>query len=352
MKVEKKIIGILGGGQLGKMLSTAANKLGFDCHIFDPDINSPAKAISKYQTTSEYTDKKKIKTFAKKCHLITYEFENIPTKTIKYIEKYCSVFPKANALSISQDREKEKEFFQNLSLDVVPYNLIKNKSERNFKSINVKFPAILKTCRNGYDGKGQKTVNNKKELAEAFKELSYVDCILEEKINFNKEISIIISRDVEGNVVCYEPGENKHSSGILKKTTVPAKITSDLKHKAILIAGKLVNSLNYIGVMGIEFFVENEHLFLNEIAPRVHNTGHWTQDGCLIDQFEQHIRCISNLPIGDGKRYADVEMVNLLGSEVESISKFKNNSVYIYGKSEIKQGRKMGHVNIIKKGVI
>ncbi len=352
MKVEKKIIGILGGGQLGKMLSTAANKLGFDCHIFDPDINSPAKSISKYQTTSEFTNKKKIKTFAKNCHLVTYEFENVPTDTVKYIEKYCSVFPKINALSISQDREKEKKFFQNLNLDVAPYNLIKNKRKKDFKNINIKFPAILKTCRNGYDGKGQQEVNNQKELTEAFKELNYVDCILEEKINFDKEISIIISRDIEGNVVCYEPGENEHLNGILKKTTVPAAITSDLKHQAILIAGKLVNSLNYIGVMGIEFFVKNKHLFLNEIAPRVHNTGHWTQDGCLIDQFEQHIRCISSLPIGDGKRYANIEMFNLIGSEVETFPKFKNSSVYIYGKSEIKQGRKMGHVNIIKKGVI
>jgi len=330
MKIEKKIIGILGGGQLGKMLSIAANKLGFDCHIFDPDINSPAKSISKYQTTSEYTDKKELKAFVKNCNIITYEFENIPKETVQYIEKFCTIYPKVNALKVSQDRESEKEFFQNLNLNVVPYNLIKNKND--FKKVDIEFPAILKTCRNGYDGKGQITVNKEIELNEAFKKLNYVNCILEEKINFDKEISIIISRDIEGNVVCYEPGENEHSSGILKKTTVPANITSDMKHQAILIAGKLVNSLNYVGVMGIEFFIKNKQLLINEIAPRVHNTGHWTQDGCLIDQFEQHIRCISNLPIGDGKRYANVEMINLIGNEVKSISKFKNNAIYIYGK--------------------
>ena len=352
MKPQTFTIGILGGGQLGKMLCIAASKLGMKCHIFDPDIDCPAKSCCRYFTNAKFTDKNKLKAFAKDCSIITYEFENIPIDTVNYLEKFCQVFPKANALSVCQNREKEKKFFKKLGLNTAPYFLVNKKTFDKFHKIKFDSQYILKTTKDGYDGKGQEKVSNFHQLKLAFTNLNHVDCILEEKIDFDTELSVIISRNKLGNVVCYEPGENEHLNGILKKTIVPSNISSFVKHQAILISGKLINSLDYVGVMGIEFFLKNEILYVNEMAPRVHNTGHWTQDTCMVDQFEQHIRSISDLPLGDGKRYADVEMINLLGDEINKISKYKDCSIHIYGKKEVKPNRKMGHVNIIKKGVI
>lgn len=343
-------IGILGGGQLGRMLSIAAARLGFRCHIFEPLPNPPAADVAHTVTCASYKDEQALAEFAQAVDVITYEFENIPTSALDTLEQLRPIRPGREALRISQDRVTEKDFLHKLGLKTAPYVAIETLEDLKSAMETVGAPAILKTRRFGYDGKGQARLTTSKDIKKAFEEMQGQASVLEEFIQFSLEVSVIGARTAEGEVVCFDPGENVHQNGILYTTTVPARLTASQRTDAVLLTAQIMNELDYVGVMGVELFVTDDGLLVNEIAPRVHNSGHWTQNGCVVDQFEQHIRAVAGWLLGDGTRHSDVVMENLIGSEVTRAAELagtKNVSVHIYGKAEIKTGRKMGHFNRI-----
>jgi len=343
-------IGILGGGQLARMLAVAASRIGYQTHIYDPNPDSPAFDVASSKTIGSFQDKDLLKEFAKKIDLATFEFENVPDASLKEIENIVSIFPTRNALSISQDRIKEKQFFNNLNLKTVQYVPIDTFEDFSASIAQIKIPSILKTCRQGYDGKGQLLITKNTTKREIEKHLLLGPCILESFIDFNKEVSVVLSRNQSGHVVSFDPGENIHRAGILQRTIIPAQIPKMVQIDLIIIAGKIINALEYVGVLGVETFLSHQNeIIINEIAPRVHNSGHWTQNGCAIDQFEQHIRAISGRKLGDGERHSDVTMVNILGNEIDDSLNVSNAALHLYGKKEIREGRKMGHINYISK---
>ena len=347
---KNAIIGILGGGQLGRMLAISASRLGFKSHIYDPDQTAPGSQVSTFTTAAPYNDINALTNFAKSVDIITYEFENIPTLALDVIENYVSIFPSRNALYTSQDRLNEKVFLNNVGLKTAPFFNVESIEDCENAITKIGRKSILKTRRFGYDGKGQIRLTDDKNPVEIFAQFKNQPCILEGLINFDLEISVIGARDQYGAVSCYDPGENIHKNGILKTTTVPAKISKKIATDAIILTGKILNALDYVGVMGVELFVEDNGLIVNEIAPRVHNSGHWTQNGCIIDQFEQHVRAITGLPLGDGTRHSNIKMTNILGDDVLNLERFLTNgksAIHLYGKQDIKPGRKMGHVNEI-----
>ncbi len=350
MLEQGSIIGILGGGQLARMLSVAASRIGYQTHIFDPNPNSPAFDVATSKTIGSFQDKDLLQKFAKEIDLVTFEFENIPNLALEQIENLVSIFPKKKALAISQDRIKEKEFFDNLKLKTAKYAPIDTFEDFSKAIIKVKIPSILKTRREGYDGKGQLLITKDTSKKEVKEHLLLGPCILESFINFNKELSVIIARDQSGQVVSFDPGENIHRAGILHTTIVPARIPKTVQIDLIIVAGKIVNALDYVGVLGVEIFLNHQNeIIVNEIAPRVHNSGHWTQNGCVIDQFEQHIRAISGRKLGSGERHSDVTMVNILGDEIEASLNISNGAMHLYGKKEVRKGRKMGHINYVSQ---
>ncbi|MEM8978445.1 MAG: 5-(carboxyamino)imidazole ribonucleotide synthase [Pseudomonadota bacterium] len=345
-------IGILGGGQLGRMLSVAASRLGYICHIFDPSSEAPAAQVADRHTAAAYDDVKALSAFAADVDVITYEFENIPTAALDLLEASGTrIYPGRTALATSQDRLTEKTFLQDIGLQTAPFHAVDTEADLRDAMEKLGPNGILKTRRFGYDGKGQQRLSSPDEIPEAIAALSAAPAVFEGFVDFSKEISVIVARAQDGQVAVYDPGENLHEGGILRRTTAPADIPALLRSDAALLAGKIVSTLEYVGVMGVELFVTPHGLIVNEIAPRVHNSGHWTQQGCLIDQFEQHIRAVAGLPLGDGARFADVEMENLIGSDIERLGDLfsEGASLHLYGKSEARDGRKMGHVNRIKR---
>jgi 5-(carboxyamino)imidazole ribonucleotide synthase len=344
-------IGILGGGQLGRMLSVAASRLGLRTHVYEPGENPPAADVANSVTTARYDDTEALTAFARSVDLVTYEFENIPTEALDIIEAITPIHPNRRALGTSQDRLVEKAFLQDIGLTVAPFADITDAASLDAAIKTIGTPAILKTRRFGYDGKGQSRLKSADDAETAITDMAGAPAVLEGFVNFTSEISIIAARNPQGEVACYDPGENVHRDGILHTTTVPATIPPRLRTDAVLLAAKILNTLDYVGVMGVELFVTPEGLIVNEIAPRVHNSGHWTQNGCAVDQFEQHIRAIAGWPLGDGSRFADVVMENLIGDDIDKVpalAKEPNCAIHLYGKVETKQGRKMGHVNRIK----
>ncbi len=341
-------IGILGGGQLGRMLSVAASRLGFKCHIFEPGTGCPAGDVAAQVTCAPYSDVAALTAFAKSVDVITYEFENVPTEALDILEALCPVRPNREALHISQDRLVEKAFLQGLGLNTAPFAPVNTLAELEAALVTIGAPAILKTCRLGYDGKGQARLKSMDDAPQAMADMAGAPAVLEGFIDFTLEVSVIAARALDGRVACYDPGENVHRGGILHTTTVPANLTISQRTDAVLIAGKILNALDYVGVMGIELFITPGQIIVNEIAPRVHNSGHWTQQGCVVDQFEQHIRAIAGWPLGDGSRHSNVEMLNLIGDDVDRVAEFAgqaDTAVHLYGKTDVKPGRKMGHVN-------
>lgn len=344
-------IGILGGGQLGRMLSVAASRLGLRTHIYEPGANPPAADVANAVTTAGYDDIAALTAFANAVDLVTYEFENIPTEALDVIEAITPIHPNRGALGTSQDRLVEKEFLQNIGLTVAPFADVTDAASLDAAIASIGTPAILKTRRFGYDGKGQSRLMSPNDAATAIKDMADAPAVLEGFVDFSSEISIIAARNPQGEVACYDPGENVHLNGILHTTEVPARIPASLRTDAVLLAAKILNTLEYVGVMGVELFVTSKGLIVNEIAPRVHNSGHWTQNGCAVDQFEQHIRAIAGWPLGDGGRHSDVTMENLIGNDVDKVSELArepNCAIHLYGKVETKTGRKMGHVNRVK----
>ena len=342
-----KTIGILGGGQLGRMLSMAAARLGLRTHIFEPQASPPAGDVAYRVFTAEYNDEDALIAFARSVDVITYEFENIPTEALDILEKYAPVFPGRNALATSQDRVTEKRFLESLGLQVAPFAEVESAANLADALTKIGTPAILKTRRFGYDGKGQVKITAPNQANAAFDALMGAPAVLEGFVDFRCEISIIAARNAKGEIACFDPGENVHKNGILHSTTVPASISHAVQTDAVLLAARVLNALDYVGVMGVELFVTNGGLVVNEIAPRVHNSGHWTQNACLIDQFEQHIRAVAGWPLGDGQRHSDAEMINLIGSDIDALEPYQNEAIHLYGKAEAKPGRKMGHVNKI-----
>lgn len=346
-------IGILGGGQLGRMLSVAASRLGLRCHIYDPLPNPPAGHVAERVTTAAWDDAEALRAFAASVDVITFEFENIPTTTLDLLETLRPVRPGRRALAVSQDRLTEKDFLSGLGLTTAPYRDVPDAEALAVALADVGAPAILKTRRLGYDGKGQVRIMEPSQAAAALADMAGQDAILEGFVTFTHEVSVIAARGVTGEVACYDPGENVHEDGILRTTTLPATLTPAQQFDAVLLAGRILNALDYVGVMGVELFVTARGLVVNEIAPRVHNSGHWTQAGCAVDQFEQHIRAVAGWPLGNGARHVDVVMENLIGTDIDRVPGLAREAdvqIHLYGKGAARPGRKMGHVNRVLRG--
>ena len=345
-------IGILGGGQLGRMLAVAAARLGFRSHIYEPSANPPAADVAYAVTTAAYDDEAALRGFAAAVDVITYEFENVPTSALDLLEAIKPIRPNRRALAISQDRLLEKDFLTGLGIACAPYASVPTAADLDAAIAKIGTPAILKTTRLGYDGKGQVRIMSPDDATAAKASLRQ-PCVLEGLVSFSHEVSVIAARGLDGSVACYDPGENLHQDGILRTTTVPAKLTPSQRTDAVLLAARILNALDYVGVLGVELFVTPTGLIANEIAPRVHNSGHWTQNGCAVDQFEQHIRAITGWPLGDGSRHSDVVMENLIGDDilqVPALARQPHTALHLYGKGSPRPGRKMGHVNRVKPG--
>ncbi|TDK41281.1 5-(carboxyamino)imidazole ribonucleotide synthase [Antarcticimicrobium luteum] len=348
------VIGILGGGQLGRMLSVAASRLGFAAHIYEPGANPPAGQVAAQVTTAGYDDAAALTAFAETVDVITYEFENIPTSALDLLEPLRPIRPGRTALKVSQDRLVEKAFLSDLGLKTAPFAAVDDAVDLAEALAEIGAPAILKTRRFGYDGKGQARIMAPEDAEQALADMAGAPALLEGFVDFSHEVSVIAARGADGSVACFDPGENVHRDGILRTTTVPARLTPAQRSDAVLLSANILNALNYVGVMGVELFVTPAGLVVNEIAPRVHNTGHWTQNGCAIDQFEQHIRAVAGWPLGDGRRHADAVMENLIGDDMDRVPELArqpDTALHLYGKTEVKPGRKMGHVNrVIRPG--
>lgn len=345
------VIGILGGGQLGRMLAVAAARLGYRAHIYEPLANPPAGDVAYRLTTAGYDDVAALTAYAATVDVITYEFENIPTTALDLLEAMRPIRPNRRALATSQDRIVEKDFLTGLGLTCAPYAAVTTRADLDAALARIGTPAILKTTKLGYDGKGQVRIDSLAEADAAFAALQGAPAVLEGFVAFSREVSVIAARGLDGSVAAYDPGENVHRDGILRTTTLPARLTASQRSDAVLLAARVLTALDYIGVIGLELFVTPQGLIANEIAPRVHNSGHWTQNGCAVDQFEQHIRAITGWPLGDGSRHSDVVMENLIGADVlriPAIAREPHAALHLYGKAEARPGRKIGHVNRVK----
>jgi 5-(carboxyamino)imidazole ribonucleotide synthase len=345
-------IGILGGGQLGRMLALAAARLGLHCHIYSPDKDSCAFEVVRTSTCASYDDETALGRFAGSVDVITYEFENVPATTAAYLAKRKPVLPDPHVLEITQDRLIEKNFVSELKIATAPYASVHSASQLADGVAKVGLPAVLKTRQFGYDGKGQAKIAKGGDANAAWRSLKNEPCILEGFINFEREVSVIAARSADGKVECFEVTENVHRDHILHTSKVPAKVTPAVEKEARAIATRIAKAFDYVGVFAVELFVVRAGrkfaLLVNEIAPRVHNSGHWTIDGATVSQFEQHIRAVAGWPLAKPIRLGrKVEMTNLIGAEANDAQHWltvPGTSLHLYGKGEARPGRKMGHV--------
>ena len=342
-------IGILGGGQLGQMLALAGARLGLKTHIYNTTADCPAASSAAKLTVGKYEDVDAVLAFAKTCDVVTYEFENIPAMTAKAAASAAPLRPGARALDVSQDRLAEKSFLRaQLGLDVAEFEDVGSVFDLRRAVKRLGLPCVLKTRRFGYDGKGQVIIREDAEIEAAWRKLAPFPCILEAFIPFAREVSIVAARGVDGQFAAYPLTENVHENHILKTSTAPANRDDG---SAARIAASVLEQLDYVGVMGVEFFqMKDGGLIVNEIAPRVHNSGHWTQDAGCTDQFEQHIRAVAGWPLGEAVPRHTVVMTNLIGDQVNAwhvLAKQPETFLHLYGKSEIRKDRKMGHINQI-----
>lgn len=343
------VIGILGGGQLGRMLALAAARLGMRTHIFCPDPESPAFDVTPRRTIAAYDDEAALAAFAASVDVATYEFENVPVATACFLAARTPLHPGPEALEVAQDRLREKAFITGTGISVAAWRPVDSFPDLADAIAALGLPAVLKTTRLGYDGKGQRLISRPEDAAEAFAALAPRPLVLETFVPFEREISVVIARGANGEIQPFEPAENVHRQHILHTSTVPAAISESLADAARTAATTLVTALDYVGVLGVEFFVAGETLLVNEIAPRVHNSGHWTEAVCVTDQFEQHIRAIAGWPLGDPTRLAPVVMENLIGEAALHPETRLGAGIrpHLYGKREARAGRKMGHLNRI-----
>lgn len=342
------VIGILGGGQLGRMLALAAGQLGLKCHVFSPAGDNPAFQVSDAHTIADYGDEQALLRFAQAVDAVTYEFENVLVEAVHLLEKHVPVRPGSKALAVAQDRLNEKRMARDLGAMTAEFAAVNSESELRVAVAQIGLPAILKTTRMGYDGKGQFKLTQEADVAAAWAAMKGAPSILESFISFEREISVIAARGLDGRMAAFDVTENVHRHHILHTSTVPAAISSELSAEAVFLAQRILETLDYVGVIGVEFFAGEDVLYVNEIAPRVHNSGHWTQDACTVSQFEQHIRAVAGWPLGATRRHSDVVMTNLLGDEIgqwQALAATPGVAVHVYGKAEARPGRKMGHFN-------
>jgi 5-(carboxyamino)imidazole ribonucleotide synthase len=344
------IIGILGGGQLGRMLAVAASRLGLKSHIYSDEADAPAFDVAAARIVGNYADKAALARFAASVDLVTCEFENVPAATLEACARMKPVFPGAKSFATAQDRLAEKDFIGALGIEVAPYAAIDRFDQLEAALARIKPPAILKTRRLGYDGKGQIMISDRAEAESAWQSIGQVPAVLEGLVLFEREVSVIAVRGRGGAFKVYDLTENVHQNGILAISKVPAEGSPAILAEATEIARKIAEALQHVGVLAVELFLREgglkPDLVVNEIAPRVHNSGHWTLDACAVSQFENHIRAISGWPLGDTARHSDAVMTNLIGADVEkwrALAGEPMTCVHLYGKAEARAGRKMGH---------
>ncbi len=343
-------IGILGGGQLARMLTLAAAPLGLKCHIFAPEADSPAFQVSSSQTVAAYDDKPALSAFASAVDAVTYEFENVPVETVSFLENLVPVRPGSKALGVAQDRIQEKTLARALGALTAEFSAVASLVELEAAVARQGAPGILKTTRMGYDGKGQAKILSSANVPAAWAAMKNQSSIYESFVSFNCEVSVLVARGLDGKVACFDVTENVHRNHILHTSTVPARISPELAAEAVFVAQRMAEALDYVGVMGVEFFVGDDVLYVNEIAPRVHNSGHWTQTACVVSQFEQHMRAVAGWPLGSTRRHSDAVMTNVLGDESHDWAALAGEAgaaIHLYGKAEAREGRKMGHINRI-----
>ncbi|WP_274944570.1 5-(carboxyamino)imidazole ribonucleotide synthase [Govanella unica] len=342
-----KIIGIMGGGQLGRMLAQAAAELGYRCHIYAPAGDNPAFAVAAEATVADYSDGEALAAFAAKVDVVTYEFENIPVEAVELLAAIRPVFPDARALGVTQDRMAEKDFITAAGGRTAPYAAVDTVRDAEAAMAKFGLPLVLKTRRFGYDGKGQVIVREAAALGDAVAKLGTTGLIAEGFVSFERELSVVLARGQDGAIAAYPLVENRHVDHILDETIAPAEASPELLQKAEAVARAIIAELKYVGVLAVEMFVTGDGIIVNELAPRVHNSGHWTMDACAVGQFEQHIRAICGLPLGDPRPHSRAVMKNLLGDDIGRWAEFLGEPglcFHNYGKAEPRPGRKMGHV--------
>lgn len=344
------VIGILGGGQLGRMLASAGASLGFDVHIYDPERDCPASRVAARSYCAPWDDTGAVANFAGRCDAITYEFENVPVETVAIAAAAAPLRPGARSLELTQDRFIEKHFINQQGVKTVPFAQVDDIDSLEAAIENIGLPAVLKTRRFGYDGKGQAWIREAEDARGAWEAIGEQPAILEGAAPFTRELSVVAARSVSGEVLAFPLSENVHGDGILKTTTAPAPgVDGATQERALEIARALGDGLDHVGVFAVELFdLGNGELIVNEIAPRVHNTGHWTMDGCGCDQFEQHMRAVAGWPLGDPSAHSACVMSNLIGHDADdwpALSADPQVRLHLYGKRETRDGRKMGHVN-------
>ena len=342
-------LGILGAGQLAAMMTDAANRIGIDVHVLRP-TESDDRAPGNQLTTASFDDSAAVLAFAETVDAVTVETENVPTETLRMLEPIVAVHPSADVIEIVQDRLLEKQFLTANDIPTAFYVAVGSAEELATASESLGGPGIIKTRRFGYDGKGQARVNTPADAAGAWDSHGAGPSILEALVPFDCEISVVAGRSAAGDIAMFDPGRNEHRGGILHQTQVPAAVDRAVEEEAKQITRTILEAFNYVGVMGVEFFLTGSDLVVNEIAPRVHNSGHWTQQGCVVDQFEQHVRAVMGLALGSPERHCDVVTTNIMGDDVSGLTTLldaTDTRVHLYGKREARPGRKMGHTNTV-----
>jgi 5-(carboxyamino)imidazole ribonucleotide synthase len=348
-------IGLLGGGQLGRMFTIAARTMGYNVMVLDPDADSPAGQLASRHICADYTDPTALDTMARDCDVITTEFENIPATSLEQLAAACPLRPGSRAVTITQDRINEKTFLRDQHIPTTPFAVIQSAEDLISAIDDIGTPAILKVSRLGYDGKGQYSIRSAEDAEQGWQALNQEACILEQRMPLDVEISVVLARTVNGQVVTFPVAENIHQKGILDVSIVPARIDETLNQQVIDTATLIANELDYIGVMAVEFFVSNNMLLVNEIAPRPHNSGHYTLDACVTNQFEQQVRAVCDLTLGDTRLLSPVVMVNMLGDlwhngeapDWKQLLDHANVKLHLYGKQQARPGRKMAHYNVV-----
>lgn len=348
-------IGIIGGGQLGRMMSMAASRMGYHVHIFTPEKDSPAAEVSLQATVAEYTDEAALKAFAKTVDVVTFEFENIPTKSLELLASEVPVHPSPQLLHMTQNRVREKEFCKSLGIGTAPFAKVDSLEDLEAAISAIGVPSILKTSEMGYDGKGQVKITSAADAKSAWEQVGGQPSVLEGFVDFVMEVSVIVARNADGDCKAYPLAQNIHENQILKETLVPAMVADEVEERAENIALKIANETGLVGLLAVEMFVtRKDKVLVNEMAPRPHNSGHWSMDAAVTGQFEQAIRAVCNLPLGSTGMLCPARMLNLIGDEVNDwphfLTEYLAARLHLYGKREVRPGRKMGHVTILQDG--
>jgi 5-(carboxyamino)imidazole ribonucleotide synthase len=349
------MLGVLGGGQLGRMFVLQARTMGYSVTVLDPDPQSPAGQMADVHLRAAYSDPHALDQLAAACAAVTTEFENVPAEALERLERSCRVRPPVKAVAVAQDRISEKSFLQRAGFRTAPFRPVRNEEELRAAVRTVKLPALLKTSRLGYDGKGQAPIDRPEEAAAAYAAVGRVECVLEERLALETELSVVLARGDDGAIATFPVGENRHRDGILETTVVPARVPQGTADEALTTARGVAGALEYVGVLGVEMFVaDGGRVYVNEIAPRPHNSGHYTLDACSADQFEQQLRALCGLPLAEPRLLTPVAMVNLLGDLWQSgpprwdeVFRRPGVRLHLYGKAEPRPGRKMGHLNCL-----